>query len=205
MAAGRPLSVFISYASADRARAQKLHAQLSSMGADAWIDTEDILPGQEWKMAISKALEETDLVLLCLSNHSVSREGYVQKEMRLALDRALQIPPGEIFLIPARFEEVELPYSLRDYQAVDLFTENGMNKLLQSLNHRAEKVNARSLSFDSPPVEPIKEKAVKKKNGGSKSPLGKVEIHIHGDVRDSNIVVGSDNTAGNDTNNEKDL
>lgn len=205
MAAGRPLSVFISYASADRARAQKLHAQLSSMGADAWIDTEDILPGQEWKMAISKALEETDLVLLCLSNHSVSREGYVQKEMRLALDRALQIPPGEIFLIPARFEEVELPYSLRDYQAVDLFTENGMNKLLQSLNHRAEKVNARSLSFDSPPVEPIKEKAVKKKNGGSKSPPGKVEIHIHGDVRDSNIVVGSDNTAGNDTNNEKDL
>ncbi|HNE05808.1 MAG TPA: hypothetical protein PLT08_14880, partial [Anaerolineales bacterium] len=69
--------------------------------------------------------------------------GYVQKEMRLALDRALEMPQGEIFLVPARFEEVDLPYSLRDYQWVDLYTENGKTKLLKSLALRAQKVGAK--------------------------------------------------------------
>ena len=142
MASKHPLKIFISYASRDRAKAQELHAYLTAHGADPWLDTENLLPGQDWKMEIAKALDETDLILLCLSKSSVTREGYVQKEMRLALDRALEIPQGEIFLIPARFEEVELPYSLRDYQWVDLYTESGKNKLLRSLNLRAAKVGA---------------------------------------------------------------
>jgi hypothetical protein len=142
MASKHPLKIFISYASGDRAKAQELHAYLKAHGADPWLDTENLLPGQDWKMEIAKALDETDLILLCLSKSSVTREGYVQKEMRLALDRALEIPQGEIFLIPARFEEVELPYSLRDYQWVDLYTESGKNKLWRSLNLRAVKVGA---------------------------------------------------------------
>lgn len=148
MAAKHPLKIFISYASGDREKAQELHAWLASQGTDPWIDTENLLPGQDWKMAISQALDETDLILLCLSKKSVSREGYVQKEMRLALDRALEIPPGEIFLIPARFEEVDLPYSLRDFQWVDLYAESGMKKLLKSLDLRAGKVGAVPLSID---------------------------------------------------------
>jgi hypothetical protein len=146
MTLGRPLKIFISYASPDRSRAQELCSWLLARGADVWLDTEKLLPGQDWKMEISKALDETDLILLCLSKKSVSREGYVQKEMRLALDRALEMPPGEIFLIPARFEDVDLPYSLRDYQAVDLFSENGMKKLVLSLNLRAQRINAAPLS-----------------------------------------------------------
>ena len=99
-------------------------------------------------MEISKALEETDLILLCLSSRSVNREGYVQRELRLALDRALEMPQGEIFLIPARFEEIELPHSLRDYQWVDLYNDNGRKKLLASLNLRAKRVGAAPLITD---------------------------------------------------------
>lgn len=139
----RLLKLFISYASGDRSKAQELHAYLSTHGMNPWLDTENLLPGQDWKMEISKALDETDLILLCLSKTSVTREGYVQKEMRLALDRALEMPQGEIFLIPARFEDVELPFSLREYQWVDLYTESGKAKLLKSLGLRAQKVGAK--------------------------------------------------------------
>lgn len=139
------LKIFISFASGDRSKAQELHTYLSAQGTDSWLDTENLLPGQDWKMEIDKALDEIDLILLCLWKTSVTREGYVQKEMRLALDRALEIPQGEIFLIPARFEEVDLPYGLRDYQWVDLNTESGKMKLLKSLNLRAEKVGAKPL------------------------------------------------------------
>jgi hypothetical protein len=197
MAAKHPLKIFISYASGDRAQAQKLHDHLHSLGTDPWFDVEDLLPGQDWKMEISKALDETDLILLCLSKKSVSKEGYVQKEMRLALDRALEIPPGEIFLIPARFEEVDLPYSLRDFQWVDLYTESGMKKLIKSLSLRAEKVNALPISAGGTSTPEIKkertasmrEKPIAKSSG--------TVINIHGNVTGSNIVIGSDNKVEN--------
>lgn len=147
-------------------------------------------------MEIARALDETDLILLCLSKSSVTREGYVQKEMRLALDRALEIPQGEIFLIPARFEEVELPYSLRDYQWVDLYTDGGRKKLLKSLNLRAEKVGAAMLSGDGSFVpETTKKKATSKKEPAEKS-SGTV-INVQGNITGSNIVIGNDNRVDN--------
>jgi hypothetical protein len=189
------LKVFISYASGDRAEAQKLHTYLVSQGVDPWIDTENLLPGQDWKMEIARVLDDTNLIILCLSRKSVSREGYVQKEMRLALDRALEIPPGEIFLIPARLEEVDLPYSLRDFQAVDLYTENGMKKLLKSLDLRAEKVGAASLSSAESRVPKIKRTPSEEKP--SKKSTSNVEIHIHGNMTGSNIILGNDNSTIN--------
>lgn len=200
MAAKHPLKIFISYASADRPQAQKLHDHLHSLGTDPWFDVEDLLPGQDWKMEISKALDETDLILLCLSKKSVSKEGYVQKEMRLALDRALEIPPGEIFLIPARFEEVDLPYSLRDFQWVDLYTESGMRKLLKSLTLRAEKVGAISPSADGSPAPKIEKDKTGKKRPATKEKPSSTVIQINGNVTGSNIVIGNDNTVENTSN-----
>ena len=193
MAAKHPLKIFISYASGDRAQAQKLHDHLHSLGTDPWFDVEDLLPGQDWKMEISKALDETDLILLCLSKKSVSKEGYVQKEMRLALDRALEIPPGEIFLVPARFEECDLPYSLRDFQWVDLYTESGMKKLTKSLSLRAAKIGAQPIAVDGAAVPEIKkEKATPKRKSPAEKSSGTV-INIHGNVSGSNIVIGDGN------------
>lgn len=199
MAPKHPLKIFISYASADRALAQKLHDHLHSLGTDPWFDVEDLLPGQDWKMEISKALEETDLILLCLSKKSVSKEGYVQKEMRLALDRALEIPPGDIFLIPARFEEVDLPYNLRDFQWVDLYTESGMKKLVKSLSLRAEKVNAQPISLDGASTPEIKKEKIAPKQKKSTAKSSGTVINIHGNVTGSNIVVGSDNIVKNNS------
>ncbi|GMV34476.1 MAG: toll/interleukin-1 receptor domain-containing protein [Chloroflexi bacterium CFX1] len=198
----RPLKIFLSYASEDRGKASELHSHLLSLGAAPWLDVENLLPGQDWKMEIAKALDEADLVLLCLSNHSISREGYVQKEMRLALDRALEIPPGEIFLIPARFEPVELPYSLRDYQAVDLFAEDGMKRLVMSLNLRAKRIKARPLDIAGAPLPDMKaDTPAPRKKTSPAPPASKVEIHIHGDVKNSNLIVGDGNDV-NDTSKE---
>jgi hypothetical protein len=42
-------------------------------------------------------------------------------------------PEGSIFLIPARLEECSLPDRLSGRQWVDLFQENGFERLLKSL------------------------------------------------------------------------
>ncbi|NJN79620.1 MAG: toll/interleukin-1 receptor domain-containing protein [Anaerolineales bacterium] len=159
--ASNPLKIFLSYSSGDKPQVEKLYSFLLAQGTDPWFDAEKLLPGQDWNLEIHKSLDEADVILLCLSKKSVSKEGYIQKEMRLALDLALEMPEGRIFLIPARLEECDLPYKLKSYQWVDLFTEAGMDKLIKSLNLRASQVKANPLSTNS--TSPTIKKSAPKK------------------------------------------
>jgi hypothetical protein len=185
----KPLKVFLCHASDDKAEVKDLYQLLVKHGADPWLDAEKLLPGQDWNLEINKALDDSNVILLCLSKKSVDKEGYVQREIRIALDRALEMPEGRIFLIPARLEECDLPYKVRTYQWVDLFTSDGMGKLLKSLNLRASQVKAQPLSVDGAPL--VVKKSAPKKSGGAK-PSG-ATINIHGNVTGSNIVIGNDN------------
>ena len=194
MASTRPLKIFLSYAFDDNSRVKKIRDWLSTAGAKPWLDTEDLLPGQDWKMEIGKVLDETDVILLCLSKKSVSKEGYVQKEMRLALDRALEMPEGRIFLIPARLEECEMPFRLKDLQRVDLFADDGMDRLMKSLNACAKQVGVRPLSSSDEAPEIEKASAAKKpKTKPSSGPV----VNIHGNMT-GNIVIGDDNKVNSD-------
>jgi hypothetical protein len=189
----KPLKIFLCHASDDKTEVRQLYKLLSKSGADPWLDSENLLPGQDWNLEINKALDESDVILLCLSKTSVDKEGYVQREIRLALDRALEMPEGRIFLIPARLEECELPYKIKTYQWVDLFDENGMGRLMKSLNLRASQVGAQPLPLDG--SAPIQKPAAKRKTPSKQSGAA---IHIHGNVSGSNIIIGS----GNEVNHE---
>jgi hypothetical protein len=194
MSSTRPLKIVLSHASGDAPEVEKLNTFFQQQGADPWLDSEKILPGQDWNYEVNKALDDSDVILLCLSRKSVDREGYVQKEIRLALNRALEMPDGRIFLIPGKLEECELPRSLQSYQSVDLFTEKGIEKLLQSFNLRAKQVGARTLSADGSPAPEIK-KAAPRKRTPSK-PSSTTVININGTIG-GNIVVGDNNEVEN--------
>jgi len=91
-------------------------------------------------MEIEKAVEAADVVLVCLSQKSVSKEGYVQRELRFALDIAMEKPEEVIFVIPLRLDECELPRKLRSWQYVDYFPagnrDGAYRRLMQSLKIR---------------------------------------------------------------------
>ena len=138
----RPLRVFLCHASADKPAVRDLYKRLKTDGVEPWLDVENLLPGQKWQVEIPSAVRESDVVLICLSEKSINKEGYVQKEISFALDRALEMPEGRIFLIPARLEECQVPKQLSDYQWVDLFAENGYERLMMALKVRAEQIGA---------------------------------------------------------------
>ena len=92
-----------------------------------------------WKSA--KLFVKADVVVVCLSKQ-FNQAGFRQKEVRLALDTAMEKPEGEIFIIPARLEECDTLESLRHLHWVDLFEEGGYEKLTQALSLRAQKVGA---------------------------------------------------------------
>lgn len=195
MTTSRPLKVFLSYAFDDNPSLKKLYAFLASQGTEPWLDTEKLLPGQDWKLEIGKAMDEADVILVCLSKVSVGKEGYVQKEMRIALDLALEMPEGRIFLIPARLDDCEIPFRLRSYQAVDLFTESGMDKLIQSLSLRAKQIGVQPLLTDGAPAPEFTQVSKPRKSKGKSSP-GTV-VNINGNMT-GNIVVGNDNQVNSD-------
>jgi formylglycine-generating enzyme required for sulfatase activity len=108
-----------------------------------WLDEEELHPGQTWETEIEKAVESSDVVLVCLSNNSIHKKGYVQKELRFALDIALEMPEETIFIVPLRLEECVPPRSLREWQYADYFEgqrERAFQKLLISLEKRADSV-----------------------------------------------------------------
>lgn len=132
----RSLQVFLCHASQDKPEVWKLHRYLKTRGVKPWLDVEDLLPGEDWEVEIPKALFSSDIILVCLSKNSVNKEGYVQKEIAFALDKALEKPEGTIFIIPVKLEDCELPKRLSRYQAVDLFRTDGRKRLLMGLNKR---------------------------------------------------------------------
>jgi len=138
----RPLKVFLCHASGDKPPVRDLYKHLTLEGVDAWLDQEKLLPGQDWRMEIPRAVREADVVVICLSNKSITKEGYVQKEIKFALDIAEEKPDGTIFLIPARLEDCVVPERLNRWQWVDLYDDNGFIKLLRSLKLRADAVGA---------------------------------------------------------------
>jgi hypothetical protein len=135
-----PLKVFLCHASQDKPAIRELAQRLSAEGwIDPWLDEKKLLPGQNWRMKIEEAVETSDIVIICLSSTSVSKEGFIQKELRYAMDMALEKPDGTIFLIPLRLDNCETPRGLRSYQWVDYFgnrKDEAYDTLIESLKLR---------------------------------------------------------------------
>jgi TIR domain len=134
----RPLRVFLSHSSEDRPTVRHLYRRLHADGFAAWLDEEELLPGQDWQQEIRRAVRASDVVLICLSRNSVTRLGYVQKEIKLSLDIAEELPEGTFFLIPVKLEDCEVPERLRRWQSVNLFEADGYERLMRPLSRRAE-------------------------------------------------------------------
>jgi len=133
----RPIRVFLCHASDDKGEVRKLHSWLTEHGFLPWLDERDLVPGQDWHEAIKSAVRATDVVLICLSPTAVGKSGYVQKELREALDVADEQPFGAIFLIPTKLAECDVPLHLQHLQWVELYKDGGHDALLAALRLKA--------------------------------------------------------------------
>lgn len=156
----RSIRVFLCHASSDKPKVRELYLRLVNDGVDAWLDKEKLIPGQNWQIEIPKAVRNSDVVLVCLSPQSANKEGFVQKEIKIALDAADEKPEGTIFIIPVRLEECNVPERISQFHWVDLFSENGYEWLLKALRLRANAVGAT--------FEPFKQELLENKTEGDK-------------------------------------
>lgn len=160
----RPLKVFLCHASTDKPKVRELYRYLKRRGINPWFDEEHLVGGQDWQVEIPKAIATSDAIIICLTKNSIDREGYIQKEIKFALDKALEMPEGRIFLIPVKFEECEVPFTLSRYQWVDLTVESGYAKMMKALKFRASQLERSTVEVSKKDVEEenlVREKAEK--------------------------------------------
>ncbi len=135
------LNVFLCHAEEDRPSVRKLYDSLvSEKWINPWLDEVRLLPGENWKNKIIGAMRESHVIIICLSKAAVDKDGYVQREIKEALDISLYKPDGKIFIIPLLFDDCRVPSSLKDIQAVQCSSHSigdssmyAYPKLLQSL------------------------------------------------------------------------
>lgn len=132
------LRVFLCHASEDKPFVRTLARRLREDGFAPWLDEEQVLPGQEWRLQIEKTVQETDVFLVCLSARSVTKRGYLNREIVTALDIADEQPEGAIFIIPVRLEPCSVPDRLSRWQWVNLYEDGGYERLRAALRARAE-------------------------------------------------------------------
>lgn len=130
--------IFISYCHENIKEVTDLRGELLDAGETVWWDN-DIIPGQDWKFEIKKAIKESYAILLCFSD--ISDEKYksgIYPEIQDAITEYRNYQPGIIFIIPIRFSNCKIPMieidstrMLDSLQYIDLFPDSKKNENLK--------------------------------------------------------------------------
>src|SRR5579863_9690294 len=91
-------TVFICYASQDKAVADAACSALEARGVRCWISPRDIRPGEEWDESIYEALSTSQVVLLIFSGYAND-----SPEVRRVIERAANT---DKMILPFRIEDV---------------------------------------------------------------------------------------------------
>jgi len=138
------IQIFLAHASEDKPAVLALYDRLKQAGYKPWLDKKDLIPGQNWRDEIPKAIKASQIFLACLSAKSANKQGYIQRELRIALDTLGEMPQGTIFFIPMRLEECEIPdlrlaevsLKLRDIHRLDYWEEDGFEQLERAITYQ---------------------------------------------------------------------
>jgi len=134
----RKFDLFVSYQREDRELVDTIVQQLIKSGVSVFYDTISLLPGMDWDKEIKSALSNSKGVLVFLGK-GIKKVGYIQKEIRIALDYAETSSEGFRFfpiLLPGAKVE-EIPDQVRMYQWLDLregINEERVMQIVRSLS-----------------------------------------------------------------------
>jgi TIR domain len=141
--------IFLSYCHDNDAQATQLHDDLIAAGEAVWWD-KDLLPGQDWKHEIRKAMKDSYAVVICFSAETEARkEAGIYPEAYDAIAAYREHAPGSIFLIPLRLSQCQIPSieidatrTLDSLQRADLFPvanwTNGVQQLIRAVQNTSQ-------------------------------------------------------------------
>lgn len=135
--------VFISYARPDQEAAVELYEWLKEQGLNPWMDLKHIKGGQNWDFEIKRALDKSAIVIVLWSNNSRDRRGYIQRELKISLNKLEEKLVDDIFIIPVLIgESSEIPEQLKDIHCLSSKNTNYKRDIADAISHQMERLGA---------------------------------------------------------------
>lgn len=148
--------LFLSYGREDQMAVEKIYNLLFDAGFEPWMDIKNLLPGEVWPESIRTTIKRCDFFLLCLSSRSFNKRGYLQKEVKDALDIWKEKINSDIFLIPIKLDKgFDLPEEIAKFQYVSLSQNNWFGLLRQAICAGMERRIPRVSEAEPAPTEPL--------------------------------------------------
>ena len=129
------MKVFLSYSAADRELARELVSRLRAEGFDVW-QFDELAPGDNWALAIGKALEESDAMIVLLSPDAAKSE-WVEREVEYALTS----PRYKNRLLPVVVKPTRrIPWILRKLPLIRLYEDpvDGTDRVVDGVRQLAK-------------------------------------------------------------------
>lgn len=137
--------VFLSYSRSNTDFVLRLVRKLKEEGVDVWLDQTDIHPGSRWDVAIEKALESCDTILVVFSPDSVSSQN-VLDEVSYGIEEGKRI-------LPVLLQSCKIPFRLRRFQYTDFTVDfdKGFPRLMKNFEVVKPKVQNQTIQKSESP------------------------------------------------------
>ena len=103
----------------DAASVNEFYRTLQNAGFEPWMDLHSLIGGMDWEAIIQQEIKQSDIFLVFLSARSIVKRGVFQKEIAFALSRAQEHLKDDIYIIPIRLDECEIPRSISRYHCIE--------------------------------------------------------------------------------------
>lgn len=124
---------FISYAKEDQKKVESISRDLNDYGILTWFDKGMLLPGDDWLHLIEQAIEQADYFLLFLSNKTMDRVGYKNREFKLALYQQSLRPVSKRFIIPILLDDCNPYHEIANLNWLKITDDGWFTKLLKAI------------------------------------------------------------------------
>ena len=114
----KPGSIFLSYASEDRAIADAIWSQLDAAKLDVWLDHRRLRGGEKFERVIRRNIDQASMVIALVSR-SIRDENFrfFRTEWKYALKRAEGMPESRPFFVPVSIDGTKIEKYLDDLPA----------------------------------------------------------------------------------------
>lgn len=129
---------FLSYCREDAAEAKRISTGLDARGIKIWMDADEIRAGQRWDPQIERVIGHEVDYFIVLNSITLANtgEGYVFKELKLALDRESRFRGS--FLCPVQIDDTPLLHELDRFHCIDGRADVGLDQLAKHLKRDFE-------------------------------------------------------------------
>ncbi len=126
--------IFMCHQKDDEPKIKEIINTLSRYDINCWVDYKDLLGGERWSDKIEREIQNTDAILIFISEKASFKSGYYHKEISFALDQIGYFPPNQIFIIPILMTpKSEIYPTLKQYHHLKMYENDWIDKVLKSL------------------------------------------------------------------------